>query len=283
MRSDASTQVGYDPTVIAATLDWLLAGLRSRRRAASLVGLSGLQGSGKSTFARQLGVAANARGVTTQVLAIDDFYFGRRERARLARDVHPLLMTRGVPGTHDLDLLQRTLDDLACASARTPVRIPRFDKGRDTRLPPSRWRAIDTPPRLVLLEGWCVGVPAQTAHALVRPLNALERDEDRDGRWRCWVNAQLADQYERLWRRLDRLIVLEAPDFAVVSRWRDEQERAVRVRGAPHAMDRAGLRRFVMHYERLSRHALRALPAQADLRIVLGDDRSVRRVVASPR
>ena len=61
------------------------------------------------------------------------------------------------------------------------------------------------------------------------------------------MNAQLAGQYARLWRQMDGLIVLEAPDFSVVSRWRDEQERA--------------------------------LPARADLRIVLGDDRAVRRMV----
>ena len=112
------------------------------------------------------------------------------------------------------------------------------------------------------------------------PLNVLERDEDRDGRWRRWVNAQLFGAYASLWRQLDKLIVLEAPNFAVVARWREEQERALRQRSAPHTMDGAALRRFLMHYERLSRHALRELPAHADLRIVLGDDREVRRMIA---
>ncbi|MEO7064420.1 MAG: kinase [Dokdonella sp.] len=280
MRSDASTQVGYDPTVVTVVLDWLLAGLCSRRRTVSLIGLTGLQGSGKSTFARQLARAANARGVATEVLALDDFYLGRRERVRLAREVHPLLATRGVPGTHDLDLLRRTLRELARANAQRPARIPRFDKGRDTRLPPSRWRPVAISPRLVLLEGWCVGVPAQATNALARPLNDLERDEDSDGRWRRWVNRQLADGYTRLWRQMHGLILLEAPDFAVVSDWRNEPERTLRAGGAPCAMDRAALRRFVMHYERLSRHALRALPARADLRILLRDDRSVRRLLA---
>ena len=280
MRSDASTQVGYDPTVVTVVLDWLLAGLCSRRRTVSLIGLTGLQGSGKSTFARQLARAANARGVATEVLALDDFYLGRRERVRLAREVHPLLATRGVPGTHDLDLLRRTLRELARANAQRPARIPRFDKGRDTRLPPSRWRPVAISPRLVLLEGWCVGVPAQATNALARPLNDLERDEDSDGRWRRWVNRQLADGHTRLWRQMHGLILLEAPDFAVVSDWRNEPERTLRAGGAPCVMDRAALRRFVMHYERLSRHALRALPARADLRILLRDDRSVRRLLA---
>lgn len=282
MQRDASTHVGYDPTIVAAILDRILARLSAkpdRQGAARLVGLSGLPGSGKSTFARQLASVANAGGVATQVLALDDFYFGRRDRMRLARDVHPLLATRGVPGTHDVALLARTLGDLERASARCPARIPRFDKGRDTRLPPSRWRDVSVSPRLVVLEGWCAGVPAQPAHALVRPLNALERDEDRNGRWRRWVNAQLADAYAILWRQLAMLIELEAPNYAVVARWRNEQERALRLSNAPRAMNAAALRRFLMHYERLSRHALRELPARADVRILLRDDRMVRRMV----
>lgn len=281
MRQDASTQSGYDTAVVAATLAAVLDTRPTRGGGVAapwLLGLSGLQGSGKSTFARQLGAAANAGGVCTEILALDDFYFGRRERARLARTQHPLLATRGVPGTHDIALLTRTFDDLARASARHPVDIPRFDKGRDTRLPPSRWRRVTAPPDLVVLEGGCIGVPPQPAAALARPLNALERDEDRDGRWRSWVNAQLAGAYAPLWRRLDRLVLLQAPDFSVVARWREQQERTLRARHAPQAMDAATLPRFLMHYERLSRHALRELPRRADLRIVLGREREVRAI-----
>ncbi|NCT67196.1 MAG: kinase [Rhodanobacteraceae bacterium] len=272
----SKAQAGFAADVVDALLDDVLDRLR-RRHAPWLVGLSGLQGSGKSTLARQFAAAANAHGVATVVLSLDDFYLGRRERARLARTVHPLLATRGVPGTHDIPLLTHTLAALATASRRQPAWLPRFDKGRDTRLPPSRWRRVTAPPRLVLLEGWCVGVPAQAAAALVRPLNALERNEDRDRRWRGWVNAQLAGAYARLWRRLNLLVVLQAPDFAVVQRWRDEQERTLRARHAPRAMDAAALARFLQHYERLSRHALRALPRHADVLLRLRGDRSVAR------
>jgi len=278
MARDGITAAGYSPAVVEAALDALLASLGARR-APWRVGVSGLQGSGKSTLARQLAAAAERRGIRSVVLALDDFYLGRAARRRLARDVHPLLMTRGVPGTHDLALLARTLAALAQADPRRPAVVPRFDKGRDTRLPPSRWRRVAQPPRLVLLEGWCVGVPAQDASALAAPVNALERDEDADGRWRRWVDARLAGAYAALWRRLHRLVLLQAPDYTVVARWRDEQERALRRRGAPQAMDVAALRRFLMHYERLSRHALRTLPARADVRLVLDADRDVRRLV----
>lgn len=269
--------MGYADAIVARVLDGVLASAPHSRRP-WLVGVSGLQGSGKSTFARQLGAAARARGIRYEVLSLDDFYFGRRERARLARMRHPLFATRGVPGTHDVGLLRRTLAALAGAAPPRPARVPRFDKGRDTRDSPSRWRRVAQAPALIVLEGWCVGVPAQTAGQLHRPINALERDEDPDGRWRTAANAELAGDYARLWRELDRLVLLQAPSFAVVERWRDEQERGLRARAAPRALDRAALRRFLMHYERLSRHALRSLPPRADVRLLLDRDRRVRAV-----
>jgi D-glycerate 3-kinase len=280
MRNDAITQAGY-PDVVIATVLALLAG--RDRAPPRLIGLSGLQGSGKSTLAAQLVAQARIAGIEALALSIDDFYFGRAARLRLARDVHPLLATRGVPGTHDIGLLLRTLAALQAASAEAPARVPRFDKGRDTRLPPSLWRRVARAPHLIILEGWCVGVPAQSATALRRPLNRLEREEDRDARWRGWVNMQLARHYAPLWQRLDRLVMLQAPDYAIVTRWRDEQERVLRARAAPRAMSPAALRRFLMYYERLSRQALRTLPAIADLRVVLDSKRRVRRLVASKR
>ena len=135
-----------------------------------------------------------------------------------------------------------------------------------------------TPPQLILFEGWCVGVPAQDAAALRRPVNALERDEDAGGIWRGYVNAQLQTGYAALWRRFDTLVLLQAPTFSVVERWRNEQELALRRAHAPRAMSPSQLHRFIMHYERLSRHSLRTLPALADIRLVLVADRSVRRI-----
>ncbi|HET7779948.1 MAG TPA: kinase [Rudaea sp.] len=276
MPHDASTHSRYPGAIVNAVLDTLT-------HAAPrpwLIGLSGLQGSGKSTLAGQLVELAARRAIGALALSIDDFYFGRAARQRLARDVHPLLATRGVPGTHDVDLLLGTLDALRTATPRRPARVPRFDKGLDTRVAPSRWRSVARKPDFVILEGWCIGVPPQDEAALLKPVNELERDEDRDARWRNWVNAQLARHYVPLWQRLDRLVMLQAPSCAIVARWRDEQERALRRRNAPRALSPAALRRFLMHYERLSRQALKTLPARADLRIVLDEDRRVRRLAA---
>lgn len=266
MAADANT---WDAGFVATLLDRL----PHARGACPVIGLSGLQGSGKSTLARQLIDAARDRGDAAQVLSLDDFYFGRRDRDRLARTVHPLLRTRGVPGTHDVALLLSTLASLTRASPRRPVPLPRFDKGTDTRLPPSRWRQVTRRPSLVVIEGWCIGVPPESPAALETPINALERREDRDARWRRYVNDRLAGEHARLGARLDGLVMLQAPGWPVVTRWRSEQEQALHRRGAPQAMDAAGLRRFLMHYERISRHALAVLPARADLIVPLDRQR----------
>lgn len=271
---NASTQSGYDPRIVDEVISRTLPDSPNARRP-WLVGLSALQGSGKTTFASQFVGTASASGLQTISMSLDDFYLGRRERTQLAQRVHPLLATRGVPGTHDIGLLERTLDALALASPETPVRVPRFDKGRDTRVVPSRWRRVTQPPDLVLLEGWCVGLAMQHADALLDPVNALERDEDRDLHWRKHVNDALAGNYADLWQRLDRLIVLHAPDFSVVATWRDQQEQALRKRQAKQAMSAAALTRFIQHYERLSRHALYTLPGRADVVLELDAQRNV--------
>ncbi len=282
---EPSSPAHRTPGFAVGVVDAVLAAILPPRAPARpwLVGLSALQGSGKSTLAMQLVAAAKARGSDAIALSLDDFYLGRNARRQLARRVHPLFATRGVPGTHDMALLAATLDALAVASTIRPAQLPVFDKGRDTRRPPSRWRSCRRRPDLIILEGWCVGVPAQAPADLARAANALEREEDADGCWRRHANTALARAYAPLWRRLDRLLVLEAPAFEVVARWRDQQERALRRRHAPRAMEPAALARFIAHYERLSRHALRVLPARADVLVTLDARRRVRCVSVPAR
>ena len=250
------------------------AGRIARSRRPYIIGLSGLQGSGKSTLARVMKGQAEARGWATEVLSLDDFYYARSDREALARDVHPLLRSRGVPGTHEIELMMSVLAALPHASDKLPVSHPRFDKGRDTRFSPSRWPRITRPPKLVIVEGWALGIRPQLQAALARPVNALELKEDPDGSWRHWVNKQLRG-YQPLWRKFDALIVLQAPGWEIVRRWRGEQEQDLLARHAPLAMDAPAMERFLAHFERLSRHALATLPALADTCVEYDDDRHV--------
>ncbi|WP_114238669.1 kinase [Dyella sp. C9] len=270
MSPDASTQ---NSTLAGHLLDQF-AGRIARSRRPYLLGLSGLQGSGKSTLAREMKTQAESRGWPTEVLALDDFYYSRSEREVLAQQIHPLLRTRGVPGTHEIELLMSVLAALPQASDKLPVSYPRFDKGRDTRMAPSKWPKVTRPPKLVILEGWALGVRPQTLAALDEPVNDLEREEDPEGTWRHWVNKQLRG-YQPLWRKLDALIVLQAPNWEVVRKWRSEQEEELLARHAPLAMDADTMVRFLAHFERLSRHALASLPEQADTTVEYNDQRHV--------
>lgn len=243
----------------------------------AVVGISGAQGSGKSTLTAALHAHFAAHGIATATLSLDDLYLTHAQRARLAAKVHPLLSTRGVPGTHDVALGMATIAALARGE---PTLLPRFDKACDDRSPPSETDRSPAATRLLLFEGWCLGARAQTADELVQPVNALEAAEDRDAHWRGYVNAALAGDYAALWRRIDAMAFLRAPDFATVSGWRREQEQALRQRSGqgPGVMDDAALDRFVAHYERITRHLLADLAARSDLVIELDPDRVPKRI-----
>ncbi|MDH5834692.1 kinase [Luteimonas kalidii] len=246
---------GFPQPFVSAVLDDALAA------GARVYGLSGLQGTGKSTLAAQLVATAAGRGLRAVALSLDDVYLDRPERERLARAVHPLLATRGPPGTHDLPLALETLDALL---AGVTVRLPVFDKRTDRRRPRDVWPRVD-PVDLVVFEGWCLGATAQDEASLERPVNALERDADPGGQWRRHCNAALALAYPALWQRIDRLLFLQPPGFEVVPGWRWQQESMSYTAPAPEpGMTLAEVERFVQHFERVSRHLLQALPSRAD-------------------
>ena len=257
-----------------------------REREPVLFGVSGAQGSGKTTLCHQLAERLSvAEGLRTVVLSLDDFYLTRRERLRLAEEQHPLFATRGPPGTHDLGLLERTLARLRSGLGAT---LSRFDKSLDDRAPASQWITVAPGPLdLVLLEGWCLAVPAQAPAQLEEPVNALERSADPEGRWRRQVNRALMTEYRDLWAKLDKVVALIAPSFDVVFDWRRQQELALRasldetqeVERRLLLTDQA-LEHFLAHFERLTQHALRELPRVADLCLYLDEMRRLVRVEA---
>jgi D-glycerate 3-kinase len=254
----------------AAIADWLKSASRPL-----FVGICGAQGSGKSTLAAALAQRFNAASVATAAISLDDFYLTQAERASLAAAVHPLLRTRGVPGTHDVVLGQQIFRELD-SGRRTS--LPRFDKARDDRAPREQcaWSPVAT--RLVIFEGWCVGALPEAAAALAAPINALERERDPDGSWRRFVNDSLAGEYQTWFSRLDRLVLLAAPGFEVVGDWRIEQERSLAREATAHGaqlMSDAEVLRFIQYYERLTRHILVEMPGRVDLVISLSRDRAV--------
>lgn len=251
------------------------AALAKPRARPLVVGICGSQASGKSTVSAQLVARFCEQGIQAAALSLDDVYLTRAERSTLARTVHPLLQTRGVPGTHDVGLALSVFE--ALDSGRGGA-LPRFDKAQDDRAPEAAWGVLRPDTQLLILEGWCVGALPQAAAALVEPVNALEEDEDADRHWRRYVNAALAGDYQCLFARLDMLVLLAAPGFSVVRDWRIEQEQGLArtaQAGATALMSVPQIERFILHYQRLTMHILAEMPGRADLVVRLASDRSV--------
>jgi D-glycerate 3-kinase len=235
-----------------------------------VLGVCGAQGSGKSTLAEGLTQRLTAKGLRAATLSIDDLYLSRAERARLGAIVHPLFVTRGVPGTHDAALGLHLLD---AVRAGADVVLPRFDKATDDPAPTGT--PVKGPLDVLIFEGWCVGARAQDDAALLTPVNALEAERDPEVTWRRFVNLALATDYADLFARIDRLVLLAAPGFEVVRDWRIQQEHELRRRVGEGARtmrdDEIGV--FIQHYERLTRHILSDMPAYADLTLRLDEQR----------
>ena len=248
-----------------------------------LLGVQGTQGSGKSTLSSFVAsILVHEFGLKVVVLSIDDFYLTRADRRRLAAQVHPLLQTRGVPGTHDLPLLNKTLTELSELAAGESMIIPRFDKAQDDRFPEARWDHQSGPIDIIIFEGWCIGAPAQVEDDLKEPQNALEASEDADGTWRRYVNEQLAGPYQKIFSQLDALVVIQSPSFDCVYEWRLLQEKKLAERLRQESPDKPNnvlsedeVRRFISHYERITRLCLAQMPTQADCVLALAADHRV--------
>lgn len=245
-----------------------------------VLGVNGAQGTGKSTICLFIKLLLETlHDKRCVVLSIDDFYLSRAARQQLATEQHPLFRTRGVPGTHDVDLALTTIRALL---AGQPMALPQFDKATDDVVPAKLWLQQETPVDVILLEGWCVGALPQPASELLTAVNGLEADEDSDHRWRVAVNQHLGGEYQQLFAQLDSLLMLKAPDMAAIYQWRllQEQKLAAKVAGqsASGLMDAGQIQRFIQHYERLTRYMLAEMPARADVVITLNAGHQVEAV-----
>lgn len=245
------------------------------------VSINGAQGTGKSTLTSFLQILLQARlNAPVAAFSIDDFYATHQQRQKLGHDIHPLLATRGVPGTHDLDLLENVLDNLL---SQKPCKVPRFDKAIDDRCEKHEWSKYDQPVKVILFEGWCNHSPSQTAAELEQPINELEATEDQQGTWRNYANDKLNEYHKRVFSFADTCIMLKSPDFEHVYQWRALQEEKLRqatsTQQSHRLMDQATLKRFIQHYERITRHTLKHLPDSADFVLPVNPNHSITGII----
>ncbi|TYK65223.1 kinase [Colwellia echini] len=245
---------------------------------AYFVGINGCQGSGKSTLTDFVASYLRAEyQLNVVVMSLDDFYFSSAKRKQLANDIHPLLATRGVPGTHDMVALENVLTQLA--AHETGFSIPRFNKATDEPKAESEWTLVDEPIDIILLEGWCWGVQPQTPAQLLSPINELELQHDTTAAWRNYVNQQLITTYEPLYHKMDFWLALQAPSFDCVYQWRLEQEQKLKARNVDlcdsKIMSPAQILNFTQYFQRLSVQGCNTISNSADAIFHLGYDRKI--------
>jgi D-glycerate 3-kinase len=247
-----------------------------KRSASTTLAIAGPPGSGKSTLARLLAHLLRLSGKTTTVLSLDNYYLGHSKRSRLARDRHPLLQTRGTPGTHDWDALLHDFDCLRSGRIGGLL-LPVFDKSTDDLDDRSRWHAVGARPDYLIIEGWCLGAPAQTAPELEVALNELERSQDALLTWRRYVNSCMEIYYSSLRQRVGQCWYLAVPDWDCVIDWRWQQEREL---SRPLLSSREETGNFLATFERIVRHMLATSHNWADFRLEADRSHRLRSVIA---
>jgi len=237
----------------------------TKEKKTKLIGLSGGQGTGKSTISKILKIILKENyGLETVIFSIDDFYKTLQERKMMSKNKSALFLTRGVPGTHDTNRLYNCIKKLKDQKFKK-FKIPKFDKSIDDRLPKNKWLKVKKKPNIIIFEGWCIGVPPQKKKDLIKPINKLEKQKDTKKIWRLQVNKELKKKYKKIFNLIDKLIFLKVPSFKYVFKWRLLQEKKLRITGkGKKIMSNIEISNFIMYYERLTKHMLKILPRKAD-------------------
>ena len=237
-----------------------------------IIGLSGGQGAGKSTITGILKFILKKKyGLELCVFSIDDFYKTKAERNKMSKNTHPLFLTRGVPGTHDINLISKTFKSLK-KKVFKPVLIPKFDKSIDDRFKKSKWTRVKKAPSVIIFEGWCIGARHQKDRDLKKPLNFIEKKYDNNLKWRKKVNNQLKNNYKKLFNKMDKLVYLKAPSFNHIFQWRLQQEQKLKLTSKnKKTMSKSKIREFIMFYERITKHMMKDFSNISDLTIFLDE------------
>ena len=229
-----------------------------------IIGLAGGQGAGKSTITQIIKLILEKKyNLNIVYFSIDDFYKTLSERIKLSKKTHHLFRTRGVPGTHDIKLLKKTFLSLNKKNFK-PFSIPRFDKSKDERFPKKKWQKIKKQPQVIIFEGWCVGAKPQEKKYLKKPINILEKNYDKNLKWRLEVNYRLKNDYAEIFNKIDKLIFLKVPNFKCVYKWRLLQEKKLQLTSkGKKIMSSTQIKEFIMYYERITKQMLVDLTKKA--------------------
>jgi len=245
------------------------------------LGLSGGQGSGKTTVTEILKIILKKffkREI--QVSSIDDFYKTLKERNYMSYKIHNLFKTRGVPGTHDINLLKKFFYNLKKKNLKK-FKSPKFDKSTDDRFKKRYWNNIKKKPEIVILEGWCIGAKPQSNTLIKKPINILEKQDDKNFIWRKYVNEKLKKDYKSLFTKIDHFIFIKIPNFKMVFKWRLLQEKKLRQKSYSNKkiMNYKEIKRFIMFYQRITLQMIKDLSKSASVVMFMKKNHEIKKII----
>ena len=248
------------------------------------LGLVGGQGTGKTTTSSILEIILKKYfKLNVFKISIDDFYKTRKERLNLSKKIHPLLMTRGVPGTHDINIM---LDFFKKSKSRKfePFKLPKFNKAIDERCKKNQWYTLKKRPDVIIFEGWCVGAKAEKNSTLKKSINSMEKSKDTKLIWRKYVNNELKLKYKKLYDQLDCLIYLKAQSFSLLQKWRLIQEKKLWLKNKNKKtknkiMTKEDVLSFMQTYQRVTQNMFKFAPKYASIIFNLNSDHQIKSAI----
>ncbi|HIO51640.1 MAG TPA: uridine kinase [Pelagibacteraceae bacterium] len=246
-----------------------------------ILGLSGSQGSGKTMVTGILQIILKKFfKKNIYIISIDDFYKTLRDRNRMSQQKHSLFKTRGVPGTHDINLIKNFFISVKRKKFKK-IKLPKFNKSIDDRSKKNYWHNINKRPEIIILEGWCVGAKPQIISSLRKPVNILERHEDKDLIWRKYANEKLKKEYKEVFAMIDYFVFMKVPNFKMVFKWRLLQESKLRkkLHYKKKIMTYSAIKRFIMFYQRITLQMMKDLSKSASIVLLLKKNHEIKRVL----
>jgi len=255
---------------------------KTKKKEPLIIGLAGGQGTGKTTVTSIISIILKKYfKLDIFKISIDDFYKTRKQRALLSKNKHSLLMTRGVPGTHDIDIMLSFFKKFKVKNFKI-LKLPKFNKGVDDRCKQSLWYKIQSKPDVVILEGWCVGARSQNSKELKKPVNSLEKIHDQNFKWRQYVNYQLKTKYKKLFNQLDYILFLKVKNFSLLRRWRLKQEKKLWLKSKNKKnlkiMNKSEVKNFMDTYQRITQQMFKDMPKYSSIVMNLNNSHQIKNI-----
>ena len=256
---------------------------KTNKKKPYFVGLAGGQGTGKTTISSLIKIILTKYfKLKVFRISIDDFYKTRKERISLSKRTHSMLLTRGVPGTHDINMMLNFFRKVKSKKFER-LKLPKFNKAIDDRFSKKYWYDLKDKPDVIIFEGWCVGAKSEKSDTLKKTINSMERNKDHKQIWRKYVNKQLKSKYKNLYSQLNCLIYLKAKNFSLLQKWRFKQERKLLLKSKKNSklkiMNKKDVLNFMQTYQRITQNMFKNMPKYASIILNLNSNHQIKTAV----